>query len=111
MYIATVIPIKKGMQKEYLTYFSATDIPLGTIVTIPVRKSIIEAIVISMEDAQGMKSDLKSAEYQLKKIIGIKGQSPFTKEFFIACERFKDYAVSTTGAVIQALLPNTFLEN
>ncbi len=111
MYIATVIPIKKGLQKEYLTYFSATDIPLGTIVSVPVRTKTIDAIVISMETARSMKSDLKSREYELKKIIGIKGRSPFTKEFFTACERMKDYTVSSTGTVIQNLLPKVFLEN
>ncbi len=111
MYIATVIPIKKGLQKEYLTYFSVNDIPLGAIVTVPVRAQIIDAIVIHSEDATSMKSDLKSAEYQLKKIITVKGQSPFTKEFFMACERMKDYAVSSTGTIIQNLLPAVFLEN
>jgi primosomal protein N' (replication factor Y) (superfamily II helicase) len=111
MYIATVIPIKKGMQKEYLSYFSAQDIPLGTIVTVPVRAKTIDAIVISMEDARTKKADLKSAKYQLKKVLGIKGRSPFTKEFFIACERMKDYVVSSTGSVIQNMLPSVFLEN
>jgi len=111
MYIATVIPIKKGLQKEYLTYFSANPIPLGTIVTVPVRLSTIDAIVISIEDARALKSDLKSAQYQLKKIESIKGSSPFTKEFFNACVRMKDYTVSTTGMLIKALLPTTFLEN
>ncbi|MEK7586167.1 MAG: hypothetical protein AAB477_03005 [Patescibacteria group bacterium] len=111
MYIATVIPIKKGIQKEYLSYFSLQDIPLGTIVTVPVRAKTIDAIVISMEDARSKKTDLKSAKYQLKKIIGVKGRSPFTKEFFIACERMKDYVISSTGSVIQNMLPSVFLDN
>ena len=59
MYVATVIPIKKGFQKEYLSYFSATDIPLGSIVTIPVRLKTIDAIVVNIEDARSMKSDIK----------------------------------------------------
>jgi primosomal protein N' (replication factor Y) len=111
MYIATVIPLKKGMQKEHLSYFSAQDIPLGSIVTIPVRLKNIDAVVIGIEDARDMKSDLKNAEYKLKKIIGVKNKSPFTKEFFIACSRMKDYTISSTGSVIKALLPSIFLEN
>jgi primosomal protein N' (replication factor Y) (superfamily II helicase) len=111
MYIATVIPIKKGLQKEYLTYFSADLVPLGMIVTVPVRSSTIDAIVIAMDDVRSMKSDIKSAEYQLKKIIRIKGPSPFTAEFFTACTRMKDYTLSTTGVLIKALLPSVFLEN
>lgn len=111
MYIATVIPIKKGLQKEHLSYFSLNDIELGSIVTIPVRSKVVDAIVIGMEEARTVKSDLKSREYQLKKIISVKGPSPFTKEFFIACNRMKDYTISNTGTIIKALLPQALLEN
>ena len=69
MYIATVIPIQKGSQKEYLSYFSAIDIPLGSIVSIPVRSRVVDAIVINIEEARDIKSDIKNADYQLKKII------------------------------------------
>ncbi len=111
MYIATVIPLKKGLQKEYLSYFSLNEIPLGSIVTIPVRSKSIDAIVIGMEDARTMKSDIRNAEYQLKKITSVKGSSPFTKEFFIACERMKDYVISNTGIVIKSLLSQALLES
>ncbi|MDE2031206.1 MAG: hypothetical protein KGI58_03045 [Patescibacteria group bacterium] len=111
MYITTVIPIKKGFQKEYLSYFSSIEIPLGTIVSIPVRFKTVNAIVIHTEEARLVKSDIKNADFQLKKIIDIKGDSPFTKEFFTTCNRMKDYTVSSTGNIIQAMLPNVFLEN
>lgn len=111
MYIVTVIPIQKSFQKEYLSYFSVHDIPLGYMVTIPIRSKIIDAIVINIEDARLMKSDLKNAKYQLKKIITIKGPSPFSKEFFIACERMKDYVISNTGTIIKSLLLSTLLKN
>jgi primosomal protein N' (replication factor Y) len=111
MYIATVIPIKKGLQKEYLTYFSSDDIPLGSIVTVPVRAKAIDAIVIGMEEARTIKSDIKAAEYQLKKIIKVKGQSPFTKEFLTACTYMKEYTASSTGVIIKSFLPAVFLEN
>jgi primosomal protein N' (replication factor Y) (superfamily II helicase) len=111
MYIATVIPIQKGSQKEYLSYFSATDIPLGSIVSIPVRTKTIDAIVINIEEARNIKSDIKNADYQLKKIIKVKGGSPFNKSFFIACQKMKDYTVSNTGSIIKSLLPTIFIEN
>ncbi|MFA5773211.1 MAG: hypothetical protein WC908_00880 [Candidatus Paceibacterota bacterium] len=111
MYIATVIPIQKGAQKEYLSYFSANDIPIGSIVSIPVRSRVFDAIVINMEEARDIKSDIKNADYQLKKIIKIKGDSPFNKSFFIACQKIKKYTVSNTGSVIKSLLPSVFIEN
>ncbi len=111
MYILTVIPIKKGIGKEYLSYFSAENIPTGTIVSVPLRSRNIDALVIHTEDAIKAKTDLKSAKYQLKKIIGVKGLSPFTREFFTACNKMKDYVVSETGSVIDAMFPSRLLEN
>jgi primosomal protein N' (replication factor Y) len=111
MYIATVIPLTKGPQKEYLSYFSSTDIPIGSIVSIPIRNKVIDAIVINIEEARNIKSDLKSADYQLKKIIKIKGDSPFNKSFFIACQKMKNYTVGNTGLIIKNLFPSVFIEN
>lgn len=111
MYIITVIPIKKGFPSEYLTYFSSQDIPLGYIVSIPIRSKAVDAIVVYTNDAQSVKSDLKSAQFQLKKIIKIKGPSPFTESFFEACKKMKNYTVSNTGVIIKSLLPSIFLEN
>ncbi|MFA6251674.1 MAG: hypothetical protein WC603_03550 [Candidatus Paceibacterota bacterium] len=112
MYIATVIPLTKGAyQKEYLSYFSINDIPLGSIVTIPVRSKTQDAIVINIEEARDIKSDLKNADFQLKKIIKVKGESPFSKSFFIACQKLKIYTVSNIGAIIKSLLPSIFIEN
>jgi len=111
MYIVTVIPLQKGNQKEYLSYFSVIDITIGSIVSIPVRSRIVDAIVINMEEARNIKSDIKNADYQLKKIIKIKGESPFNKSFFVACQKMKSYTVSNTGSIIKSLLPSSFIEN
>jgi primosomal protein N' (replication factor Y) len=111
MYIATVIPLTKGSQKEYLSYFSSNDIPIGSIVAIPVRSKTVDAIIINTEEARDIKSDIKNADYQLKKIIKVKGDSPFDKNFFNACQKMKNYTVSNTGTIIKSLLPSVFIEN
>ena len=111
MYIVTVIPIKKGIQKEYLNYFSSIDIPLGSIVTVPVRLKEIDALVIFIENVRDLKSDIKTREYQLKKIIKVKGPSPFTEAFFTACKKIKEYTNGNLGSVIKTFLPTIFLEN
>lgn len=111
MYIVTVIPIRKGLQKDYLTYFSSTKIPLGSVVTVPLRFKNIDALVVHLENARDMKSDLKTREYQLKKVVSVKGPSPFTPTFFRACEKMKEYTQGNLGSVIKTFLPKVFLEN
>jgi primosomal protein N' (replication factor Y) len=111
MYIVTVIPLSKGNQREYLSYFSLYEIPVGSIVEIPVRLKTQDAIVINIEEAKNIKSDIKNADYQLKKIIKLKGDSPFNKSFFLACQKLKNYTLSNTGSIIKTLLPSVFVEN
>lgn len=111
MYIITVIPIKKGAQKEYLSYFSSENIQAGSIVVIPVRSKFEDAIVINSEEALDLKSEIKNRDYQLRKIAKVKGDSPFNKNFFYACQIMKKYTVSNTGAIIKSLLPRVFIEN
>lgn len=111
MYLTTVIPLKKGLQKESLSYFSLKNIALGSMVTVQIRKSIVPAIVIRIDNISDFKSDLKSANFELKKVVEVKGPSPFNDKFFLACEKIAKYSVSNTGVIIKNLLPKIFLEN
>lgn len=111
MFIITVIPIQKGFQRENLSYFSPDEIALGSIVSIPLRSKTVDAIVIDTEEARNLKFDLKKADFKLKKVIGVKGPSPFSSNFFKACEKMKSYTVSNTGTIIKSLLPASFFDN
>ncbi len=110
MYILTVIPIDKGIKKEYLTYFSAQEIKLGTLVVVPVRSREIDALVIGIEPAENLKQELKDAKFQLKKIIRVRGSAPFGDAFFESCLRLRNYTLGSTGAIIDTMLPSAFLD-
>jgi primosomal protein N' (replication factor Y) (superfamily II helicase) len=110
MYILTVIPIDKGVKKEYLTYFSASMVAVGMIVSVPVRSRAIDALVIGVEPAENLKQELKDAKFQLKKINNVKGHAPFGDAFFEACTRLREYTLGSTGTIIDTLLPSVFME-
>ncbi len=110
MYIATVIPLTKGFQREELTYFTGKEISIGSIVHIPLRKKIVDGIVINIEDASDIKSEVKGADFELRKIESVVGPAPFAQTFFTTCEKMKDYSLGTTGNVVNAMLPALFLE-
>lgn len=111
MFIITVIPFQKNSQKEYLSYFSLMSIPIGSIVSVPLRKKEIDALVIDIEEAQNVKASLKDSNYQLKKIIKVKGNSFFNLNFFTACQKMAEYTISSTGSIIKNLLPSVLIEN
>ncbi|MFA6397272.1 MAG: hypothetical protein WDK96_00300 [Candidatus Paceibacterota bacterium] len=111
MKIVTITPLTKGIQKETLTYFSALEIEVGMIVSIKIRNKLVNALVVSVEDASKSKSEVKTATYNLKKIEKIIGPSFFLPEFFKACEETKKYFIGQTGQIINSFLPAIYLKN
>lgn len=110
MNIVTVIPLKRGIGKESLSYFTSEDISPGTIVSVPLRSKNIDAIVLETEDVADKKSEIKDANYNLKKVESVVGPAPFRPSFFESCKRMRLYTANTTGSIIDTLLPDIFLE-
>lgn len=111
MKIVTVTPINKGIFKDHLTYFSVLDITIGSIVSIPVRNKTLDALVLDVQDASTKKSEIKSSDFSLKKIIKIKTSNLFLPEFLIACQKTADYFATNLGQTIKTVLPQVIIEN
>ena len=111
MNIITVIPLKKGFWKESLTYFSAKDIPNGSIVAITLRNKKILGLVISTEDAVASKSNIKNMSFNLKKISEVKKTSIFSKEYLDTAIETSKYFAENKNNGITALVPAVFREN
>lgn len=110
MKIATIIPLQKGIFKENLTYFTAKDISPGDIVEVAVRNRKILGLVISADDAEGQKSDIKHLDFNLKKITEIKKESIFRKEFFEALFSLSDYSIQNKSILASILIPEILRE-
>ena len=111
MYILTVIPIGKGIPKDTLTYFTKSEAPIGSIVSIPLRKKNIFGLVTASKPAQEIKSELKSLTYSIKKIDKLETVSFLSDEFIKACQKIADYNAGSVGSVLSALVPTVILEN
>ncbi|MEO8637368.1 MAG: hypothetical protein ABI430_00515 [Candidatus Taylorbacteria bacterium] len=104
MQIIEVIPISRGIGKETLTYFTSDDISLGAVIEVPLRKKIVPAIVISKNDASEHRTELRQAEFQLKKITKRKGHFFFLPEFMESANEAARYFAATTGSVLASLI-------
>src|ERR1035437_2733901 len=111
MKIVTVVPLKKGLWKEDLTYFSMQDVPDGSIVTIPFRNKKVLGLVTGVENAGHAKSSIKSMSFNLKKIINVKEHSVFRKEYLNSIIETSKYFVSNKNNGITSLIPAVFREN
>ncbi len=105
MKIVTVIPLRKGPLKEDLTYFSAKDVIPGNIVTIPLRNKEILGLAIGVENVSDSKIDIKDMDFNLRKILDVKENSFFLKEYLDTAKDMAKYFAATKNNVITSLIP------
>lgn len=107
--IVSVAPIARGVGKETLTYFTARDVKEGMLVSIPLRSKKVPALILAVREAALGKTDIKSADFKLKKIGDVKGYV-LSPSFVRAAEKTARYFVARTGAALESLVPNAVLE-
>ncbi len=111
MNIITVIPISRSKIASELTYFTAINTPVGSIVTVPLRSKKIHAIVTKIESALDLKSAIKDAPFKIRKLEGIKTTIFFPASFIDSCKYLAEYYATTIGAIIYTLIDAGLLEN
>ncbi|MFA5838843.1 MAG: hypothetical protein WC849_02805 [Candidatus Paceibacterota bacterium] len=111
MYIVNAIPISKSVPKNTLSYFSEKKINIGSVIKIPLRNKIVLGIVLSSDNLRDIKSSVKKADFQMKKIESAISFELFTQEFIRATKKTSDYYASPQGAVLYSLIPSVVLQN
>ncbi len=111
MKILEVIPIARGINKDTLSYFSGSDIPIGSIIKVPLRKRVVPALVINSKDVEDSKAEIKNSSFPLKKIEKVKFVSLLNKNFVDTAEIIANYYVGSTGSVLNSIIPKALLEN
>ncbi len=104
------MPLKKGIMKGDLTYFSSLDISTGDIVSVPLRGKTTLALVSSTEELKDKKSNVKGMDFNLRKVIQNKGPSIILPEFLDSIFDSSKYFAQNKNNAITSLLPNIFIE-
>lgn len=111
MFIVECLPFSRSLNAESLSYFSTQHFEAGSLVRINLRGKNVPALVVSSKDAAELKTEIRSASFQLKK-IGASISKPFLgKNFLKAVNETAGYFVATTGGVLYHLIPSFILEN
>ncbi len=111
MNLITVIPITRQKVAGTLSYFTAADVPLGAIVSVPLRSKSIHAIVAYSRPAADMKSELRAAPYEIRKLGKVKATVFFPAPFMETCRLLAEHYATNPGAIIGALTPDFLMEN
>jgi len=110
MFLLHVIPISRGIGKETLTYFTSLSVSPGALVSVPLRKHIVPALVVDVEDALTAKTKIRSAGHTMRKVDTIISPSAFTPAFVIAAKETANFHATTTGAILARFTTLSFSE-
>ncbi len=105
MYIVEAVPLSRGSITEALTYYSAEQFPVGTLITIPIRKSEVQALVVNVQSVSAAKAALRAATFSLRKLGVQKNLSHLPESVLKTAKTLADYYPAEIGAILFALLP------
>lgn len=104
MWILDVVPVKKGLPKESLSYFSVEPVADGTVVSVPIRSKNVDGVVIASRDAREEKASLKKDSFSLKKISAIKKDILVPQYVFETATLAAQYYRTTKGTMLNLLV-------
>ncbi len=105
MFVIDVIPLKRGVQIDTLSYYSATKYECGTVLTIPVRNQSFLGVVTRTEEVSGAKTALRAATFSLKKLPPQENVQSLSPAYIQTAEELSLYYASSVGAILYNLLP------
>ncbi len=105
MFVIEVIPLKKGVGIESLSYYSSLEYSAGTILTVPIRNSKIEGIVTSTKPVGMAKTALRTATFSLKKLEAQPDAPKIPTSVIQTAEKICERLPAHIGSVLFALLP------
>lgn len=105
MFVIEVIPLKRGVHVESLSYFSSESYTLGTILTVPIRNQQVRGVITNISEVSGAKTALRAATFSLKKLPVQKDTQALSDAFLKTAHQLAEYYACQPGAVIHALLP------
>ena len=111
MNLITVIPLSRQKVAPTLSYFTSSTVPIGAIVTVPLRSKSISAIVTDTRPVADVKADVKAAPFEIRRLGAVKATAFFPPAFIDACRTLALHYATTTGSVIDSLVPDILLEN
>lgn len=111
MFIINCLPFSKGLNRELLSYFSTVPLEPGSLLRINVRGKNIPALVTENKDARNTKLEIKSADFQIKKISSVYAKPFLQKEFLEAVKIISEYFAVTQGSVLSYLIPSFLSKN
>ena len=110
MNIITVIPLTRSKVGENLSYFTASKVPVGAMVSVPLRSKSIHAVVTDCQPAENLKADIRKAPFEIRKLGSVRAIRFFPISFMTSCRILAEYYATHIGNILNVLISDTLLE-
>lgn len=110
LYIVRVLPIMRGFRDAEATYFSSKPFTPGSIVSVPFRNKEKNAVVLSSTDVAEERSEIKNADFGLRKIKKQNERFIFHPLLLEAVHDLSLHYAAVPGEVLSAIVPVSVLE-
>lgn len=104
MKVLSVIPLTKGIPHEELTYFSKENIDVGDLVDITIRNRTCRALVISENNLNDVKQNIKNSSFSLKKIKSLNTKQLIPKEIINVIYFLSSFFIRNPGVILYDLI-------
>ncbi len=111
MHLISIYPIIKGNWANELQYWSKSDILPGSLIKVPLKGKDIFALVFKSASIQESKSEIKGADFKIRKIEDPTPIDIVHKEYIEAATQASTYFVQPIGSMLKAVIPGVALTN
>lgn len=105
MYVISVVPLKRGVALDQLTYFSGTAYPEGTVLKIPIRNTETLGLVTGSKPVSAAKTALRAATFSLRKLPEQTEADRLGDAFIKTAQTLSTYHAAPLGTILYTLLP------
>ncbi|HEU4677507.1 MAG TPA: hypothetical protein VFS75_02205 [Candidatus Paceibacterota bacterium] len=105
MYVITVVPLKRGIALDALSYFGTDRYEPGTIVTIPFRNGSILGLVTETAPVSAAKTALRAATFSLRRLPAQTEATVLGNAFIETAKELSRTYVAPLGTMLYHLLP------
>ena len=109
MWAVTCIPLRAGSPHQELSYFSRTEVPEGSIISIPLRGKDAYGLVLTCTPAASVRQTLRSSSFSLRKLADPKAKCTVSRPFLRAAFEASMTLACPPGALIAVCIPAAVL--
>ncbi len=109
MKVLTFLPLTRNRSISELSYYCESELEIGSLYEIPIRNSIVPAILVSANDASELKSSLRSKTYNLKLLDEPKKILALSPGFVAAAEAISNQYASSINPILKNWLGHEYL--